>query len=195
MAPLLCVLFFFSGAAGLCFETLWFHQAGLAFGSSVAASSIVLASFMAGMAIGNGVAARVAPRLGRPLRAYAALELAIGACGLALVWWLPSLAPALADALRPLVDSPAALSAARLSAGFALLCVPAAAMGATLPVLVGALRARDPSFGGALGRLYGWNTLGAVAGALAGELVLVEWLGVRGTGAFAAGCNALVAVV
>ena len=195
MAPLLCVLFFLSGAAGLCFETLWFHQAGLAFGSSVAASSIVLASFMAGMAIGNGVAARLAARVHRPLRVYAALELAIGACGLALVRWLPSLAPALADALRPLVDSPAALSAARLGAGFALLLVPAAAMGATLPVLIGALRARDPSFGGALGRLYGWNTLGAVVGALAGELLLVEWLGVHGTGAFAAGCNALVALV
>ncbi|HXK23732.1 MAG TPA: fused MFS/spermidine synthase [Myxococcota bacterium] len=195
MAPLLCVLFFLSGAAGLCFETLWFHQAGLAFGSSVAASSIVLASFMAGMAIGNGVAARLAARVHRPLRVYAALELAIGACGLALVRWLPSLAPALADALRPLVDSPAALSAARLGAGFALLLVPAAAMGATLPVLIGALRARAPSFGGALGRLYGWNTLGAVVGALAGELLLVEWLGVRGTGAFAAGCNALVALV
>jgi spermidine synthase len=194
MAGLLCALFFLSGAAGLCFETLWFHQAGLAFGNSVAASSIVLASFMAGMALGNAGAARFGARLARPLRVYAALELAIGVSGAALVWVLPGLAPGLAVALRPLVESPALLSAARLVAGFALLLAPAAAMGATLPVLVAALRAKDPSFGGALGRLYGWNTLGAVCGALAGELALVEWLGVRGTGLFAAGCNAAAAL-
>lgn len=194
MVVVLCALFFLSGAAGLCFETLWFHQAGLAFGNSVAASSIVLASFMAGLALGNGLAARRASKLRSPLRTYAALELAIGASGLALVWWLPELAPALADLLRPFVDAPAALSALRLVAGFVLLVAPSAAMGATLPVLIVALRARDPSFGGALGRLYGWNTLGAVVGALAGEVFLVEWLGVRGTGAFAASVNLAVAL-
>jgi spermidine synthase len=189
----LCALFFLSGAAGLLFETLWFHQAGLAFGNSVAASSIVLASFMAGLALGNGVAARSGERLRRPLRAYAWLELAVGASGLLLVVALPAAAPALARLLQPLVEAPAAESAVRFAAGFALLLWPAAAMGATLPVLVAALRARDPSFGGALGALYGWNTLGAVAGALTGELALVEWLGVRGSGAFAAACNATAA--
>ncbi len=190
----LCALFFLSGAAGLLFETLWFHQAALAFGSSVAASSIVLASFMGGLALGNAVAARHAERLRRPLVAYAVLEMSIGAIGLLLVIALPAAAPGIATLLRPLVAAPAALQAARLVTGFALLLWPAAAMGATLPVLVVALRARDPVFGRALGRLYGWNTLGAVAGALAGELVLVEWLGVRGSGAFAAGCNVAAAV-
>lgn len=189
----LCGLFFLSGAAGLLFETLWFHQAALAFGSSVAASSIVLASFMGGLALGNLVAARHAERLRRPLLAYAALETSIGLIGLLLVIALPAAAPGIAALLRPLVDAPAALQAARLFTGFGMLLWPAAAMGATLPVLVVALRARDPSFGGALGRLYGWNTLGAVAGALAGELALVEWLGVRGSGAFAAGCNVAAA--
>jgi len=189
----LCALFFLSGAAGLLFETLWFHQAALAFGSSVAASSIVLASFMGGLALGNWVAARHAERLRRPLIGYAVLEVAIGAIGLLLVIALPAAAPGIATLLRPLVEAPAALQAARLVTGFGMLLWPAAAMGATLPVLVVALRARDPSFGGALGRLYGWNTLGAVAGALAGELVLVEWLGVRGSGAFAAGCNVAAA--
>ena len=37
--------------------------------------------------------------------------------------------------------------------------VPATAMGATLPVLVGILSSRDPNFGAVLGRVYGWNTL------------------------------------
>ena len=42
MALILCGIFFLSGASALVFETLWFHQAGLAFGNSVWASSLVL---------------------------------------------------------------------------------------------------------------------------------------------------------
>ena len=66
-------------------------------------------------------------------------------------------------------------------------------MGVTLPLLVGARRdtarltgvAGSESFGGALGALYGWNTMGAVAGALASDAILVQALGVRGTGGVA----------
>ena len=46
-------------------------------------------------------------------------------------------------------------------------------MGATLPVLVGSASVRG-GFGQASGRLYGWNTLGAVCGALSAEFVLVD---------------------
>ena len=68
-------------------------------------------------------------------------------------------------------------------------------MGATLPILVKALLARDENFGSVLGRLYGWNTLGAVLGAVAGEAVLLAWLGVRGSALFAGSVNLLVAAV
>jgi predicted membrane-bound spermidine synthase len=61
-------LFFASGAAALIFETLWFRRAGLAFGNSVWASALVLSSFMAGMALGNAIAARLAPRMRWPFR-------------------------------------------------------------------------------------------------------------------------------
>ena len=43
-----CAMFFLSGAAALIFATLWFRQAGLSFGNSMWASSLVLAGFMAG---------------------------------------------------------------------------------------------------------------------------------------------------
>src|SRR5687767_7906508 len=50
------VIFFLSGAAALLFETLWFRLAGLVFGNSVWAASLVLASFMGGLALGNTAA-------------------------------------------------------------------------------------------------------------------------------------------
>jgi predicted membrane-bound spermidine synthase len=195
MLSALILVFFLSGAAALLFENLWFHQAGLTFGNSVWASSLVLAAFMGGLAVGNGVIARFGHRIERPVRLYAGLELVIGVTGLALVHLLPQLTPLFASLLRPFVDAPWILNALRLTLGFGLLLAPATAMGATLPLLVGAFYRRDPNFGRALGRLYGWNTLGAVAGALLGPLFAVEQWGIRGAGLFAAGLNVAAAVI
>lgn len=193
MTVVLCALFCLSGISALLFETLWFREAGLAFGNSVWASSVVLSSFMAGLALGNGLAARFAGRLEDPLRAYAALELTIAIIGVVLVYHLEALTPLLVRVLEPVLDVPWLQNLIRLGFGFVMLLLPATAMGATLPVIVLALRARDPSFGGALGRLYGWNTLGAVAGAMLGELWLLERFGVHGAAFAAAGCNVIAA--
>ena len=187
-----CAVFFFSGAAALLFETLWFRQTGLVLGNTVWASALVTAAFMAGLALGNAFAIRMGWRLARPLRVFAALELAVGSTGAGLVLAMPRLGEALAPALSRLQGSPA-LDALRLASTFALLVVPASAMGATLPVLARSLGARDPNFGRLLGRLYGWNTLGAVAGALAGETFLIRSLGVEGTAGAAAALDLLAA--
>ncbi len=195
MTALLCTIFFLSGAAALIFETLWFRQTGLTFGNGVWATSLVLAGFMAGLALGNAVIARIGHRVREPVRLYAQLELAIAVTGVALVFLLPALTPALTPILRPLLDQPWLANPLRLFFAFLLMLIPASAMGATLPLLVRALQARSGSFGSALGRLYGWNTLGAVAGALAGEAFLLEWVGVHGAALFAAGLNILVAVL
>ena len=177
---ILCAVFFCSGAAALVFESLWFRQAGLAFGNSVWASSLVLSSFMAGLAIGNAVVVRADARIRRPVRLYATLEATIALSGAPLVWLLPELGRWLDPLLGAASERPALLNALRLGVSFLALLVPATAMGATLPILVKALGERDPNFGSVLGRLYGFNTLGAVLGALASELFLVAWLGVRG---------------
>jgi spermidine synthase len=184
---------FASGAAALLFETLWFRQAGLVLGNSVWASSLTLAAFMTGLAIGNAVIARYGDRVRNPIRLYAGLEIVIAVAGASLVWVLPFLAGWLAPAWRPLIDQPLILNALRLLTSFALLLVPAIAMGATLPLLVKVLLSRDPNFGSVLGRLYGWNTLGAVVGAVAGELFLLGWLGVARTALVAAGSNTMAA--
>jgi predicted membrane-bound spermidine synthase len=191
----LYALFFLSGATALVFEILWFRLAGLAFGNSLWASSLVLASFMGGLAIGNGVAGRWGERLRDPLRAYGLLELLIGVLGLGLVLLFPMLNALLAPMFRYLTDWPWALNSVRLGLAFSLMLLPAAAMGATLPVLVRELCARRRGFGDSLGLLYGLNTLGAMAGALAGELILIERLGVRGTAALAAILDLGVALV
>ncbi len=193
MAALLSAVLFVSGAAAVAFQTLWFRQAGLVIGNSVWASSIVLASFMAGLGLGNALSATIGDRLRRPLTAFALSECTIGALGFAIVVGSFSLPGVIAPWLRPLAEMPVALDVARLAIAFGLLLVPATAMGFTLPLLVRVLFERRPNFGVALGRLYGWNTIGAVCGAVAGDAFLIRKFGVVGAAAVAASCNVLAA--
>lgn len=195
MPLLLCTVFFLSGASALIFETLWFHQASLAFGSSVWASSLVLSGFMGGLALGSATAVWKGDRLGPPVRAYAILEAVIAITGVALVFLLPALGTLTTPLLRPVMDTPWILNPARLLIAFVVLLVPSTAMGLTLPLLTEALVAADPGFGRALGRLYGWNTLGAVTGAIVAETTLIGALGIHGTGIAAGSLNLVAALV
>ena len=192
MTPTLCVIFLVSGAAALLFETLWFWQAGLALGNTVWASALVTASFMAGLAIGNGIAVRWSGQVASPLRVYAALELAVALSGVGLVLVFPFVGHLLAPLMGSLGAQP--LDALRVVVSFGMLLLPSCAMGTTLPLLAGALSRHDANFGRILGRLNGWNTFGAVLGTLAGDLLLVEAIGIRRTAFVAAFLNLVAAV-
>src|SRR3990172_7973206 len=76
--PLLLACFFGSGFAALVYETAWTRQFAFVFGTSELAVATVLAGYMAGLAAG----ARLAPRIRRPVLAYALLELGIAATAL-----------------------------------------------------------------------------------------------------------------
>jgi spermidine synthase len=195
MTLLICAIFFISGSSALIFETLWFHQAGLALGNSIWASSLVLSGFMGGLALGNALAARHGDRLGNPVRAYAMAELAIALSGVGLVILFPVLGAELSPWFRPLLEHPWIMNPIRLFIAFILLLIPSTAMGLTLPLLTKVLTAYDPNFGRVLGRLYGWNTLGAVIGVVVGETYLIGVFGVHGTALMAGTLNLAAATV
>ena len=192
MVAALTLVFVLSGASALLFESVWFRLAGLALGNSVWATSLVLAGFMAGLGLGNLLALLRGGGLRRPVRAYAALEVVVGASGLAVVFLLPTLTRGLIPLFQHVVDDPWRLNPLRLLVALALLLVPTTAMGATLPLLVRALALRS-GFGPALGFLYGANTLGATVGSLAAETMVVPLLGVTGTAVAAAALNLVAA--
>ncbi len=191
----LALIFFLSGASALIFESLWFRLAGLSLGNSVWSASLVLAAFMGGLALGNGLVARLHRRVLYPVRLYAALEFAIGIGGIAVVLLLPRLPNVLGPALGSLTDMPGLLNAVRLTIAFAILLTPATAMGATLPVLAQALSRQDPNFGANIGWLYGWNTLGAMLAAVSTELFLVPAFGILNSGLFALVFNLMAALI
>src|SRR3954453_18391254 len=93
----LCGVLFLSGISALIFETLWLRLSGLAFGNSIWAAALILSSFMAGLALGTAIAASSKMRM-RPLKLYAALEIAVALFGCTIVFALPIIG----ELLRPL---------------------------------------------------------------------------------------------
>src|SRR5437879_10309374 len=81
---LVAICFLFSGATGLIYEVLWARMLGLVFGATTLAVSAVLAAFMGGLALGSALAARLAPRIVKPLLTYAAIEVVVGLYAIAV---------------------------------------------------------------------------------------------------------------
>lgn len=158
--PFLFAVFFGSGASALLYQALWQRLLSLHAGMDLFSVTVVVAAFMAGLGLGNlaggALADRLTPR--GAIASYGLAELIIGAFGALsptlLYRWYPTLSPHL--------DS----TAAAFAFHFGLLCLPTFLMGSTLPLLSRAL-VRDSSIAPDLGRLYGVNTIGAAAGAIA----------------------------
>jgi spermidine synthase len=183
---------FLSGIGALIFETLWLRLSGLAFGNSVWAAALILSSFMAGLALGNAIAASSRVRRWRPLHLYAVLEVLVALFGSTIVFGLPLMGELMRPVWQVLWNYQPTLIGLRFVLSFLVLLIPTTAMGLTLPVLVEDPILRRVNFGRAIGFLYGSNTLGAVAGAVLGEGYLIGAFGVHGTGV-AAGLTVCIA--
>jgi spermidine synthase len=182
------ILLLLSGATALVFQTLWVKQLTLVVGVEVHAVAVAVAAFFCGLAGGAAVVGRLIDRDGRPLLWYAGLEAAVAIAGLATTLVLPH-SPPLFVALEQHVGVLGWLLPTLLVA------IPAFFMGGTLPAAMKWVRPVEQGLGSAAGRLYAWNTSGAIGGALLGPFLLLPWLGVRGTGFAAALLCALTALI
>src|SRR5215831_21226511 len=75
---IILALFFWSGATALVYEVIWSKFLSQMLGSTIYAQTVVLASFMGGLALGNRLFGAWADRLNQPVRAYGYLEILIG---------------------------------------------------------------------------------------------------------------------
>jgi spermidine synthase/Flp pilus assembly protein TadD len=189
------LLYCLSGFVSLCYQVAWFRIFVDRFGSTNLTFALVICNFIGGLGAGSLASRRIVAGLERvtglkhPLRTYGAVEMLIVVT--ALLTLVIELVPADVFGAFPYrleggVHRPtAAYAAAQVGIGAMCMFLPCLLMGATFPLLCSAFRAeaRFPS------ALYGWNTLGACAGVLACEFLLLPRLGHDRTYLTAAGIN------
>lgn len=188
-------LFYVSGIAGLIYQVLWLRRLSLVFGVTVYAASTVLAAFMAGLAIGSALSSRILRRGLSPLAAFGIAEILVGVTGLLSPFLLDAASSLYAALHRTAPDSLTVLTAARLIASFAILALPTAMMGTTLPLLSAAVSAPGSANGTNISSLYAINTLGAMSGTLLSGLILIPAIGIQRSFLLAATLNVVVGVI
>jgi spermidine synthase len=192
---LLVVLFFLSGACALAYQVMWLRMLALVFGVTVYAASTVLASFMAGLALGSYSAGRLAARLTAPLAAFGIIEIGVGVTAFATPLVLDLVKNLWVAAYPSLPSSLAFVTVARFAAAFAVLIVPTTLMGATLPIVMQSALVRDRAVSSRIGLLYAINTTGAIAGALAAGFYFVSDVGMAASFRIAAATNVAIGLL
>jgi spermidine synthase len=176
-----------SGAAALAAEVVWARMLREVFGSTVESVSTVLGVFFGGLALGAYLASRWAESVRRPVRAYALLEVSIGAC---VLLTLPAIAyfAGQVPVWEAGTGSPWVWRLLRVILASVLLLPATTAMGATFPLMVRLLGGRTRT-GRLIGLLYAANTFGGVGGALTAGFVTIGAFGCRASIAGAAALN------
>ncbi len=187
--------FFLSGASSLIFQSIWSRSAHHVFGATSVAISTVVTAFMAGLGLGAFVAGRYADKIKNPLRAYALVELGVGAYALVLPYIIDPegwLAVVNASLRASLGAESTAFMFARFFCVFPFLLIPTTLMGSSLPLLARHFvrSDQDPSAVASwVGALYSVNTVGAVAGTALSVFGLMPSIGLWATGITAACMN------
>ena len=173
-----------TGAVSMGLEVLASRCLCLIFGASLQAFAIVLMAFILGIGIGSAVIA--SPRRKDWPKEATSIALVLGAAvwiGL-LVFKIESLVELYRYARIGLGFNAVGYGYYQvMAAGFAILVLgmPAAALGAVLPLWIRAVSETSDLLGDRVGRLLTWNTLGAVGGVLLTGFVLMPAIGLRGS--------------
>ena len=175
----------FTGFSGLVYEVSWQRSLASLLGSHSEATAAVLGIFLGGLSLGyalfGSLTRRVverAQRARRPprlLALYGAVEVAIG------LWafgFLPLFAGVQAISFRIPESSPGFGFAIDVALTILLIGPPTVLMGGTIPILTQALARNLDDATRFHALVYGFNTAGAFAGALAAGFVLVPLLGI-----------------
>lgn len=200
--PIAILLTLLTGFAGLVYEVVWQKYLASLLGSHGEATAAVLAIFLGGLSCGYALfgwvtrrvleRARQRGRRPRLLSFYARVEAGIGVYALAfpilfgVVQKISLLGPLDHDALGFAFD---------IGLSALLIGPPAVLMGGTIPILTLALAGDIERATRVHAWIYGANTLGAFAGALAGGFWLVPLLGLDGVVWAMAGLNLSAALV
>src|SRR5688500_15341500 len=188
------LLLFLSGFCALIYQTTWLREFRLIFGGSTAATAAVLAIFMGGLGLGGALLGRRADRSLNPLALYGRLEAGIAATAAISPFLLLLARNVYIWSGGSMAFGPLLASGVRVLLAALVIGLPTVLMGGTLPAAARAIESSEDRGRRRLAVLYGFNTLGAVTGAVAATFGMLEHLGNRKTLWTAAVLNVLVAL-
>jgi len=192
---LLYILFFLSGASALIYQVVWVRSLSLIFGGSHLAVTVVLSTFMAGLALGGYIIGRYSDRFREPLRLYGLLEIGIALFAFIFIL-LMKLYPFIYNFFAAgKEESHLYLTTIRIIFSALALIIPTTLMGGTLPVLTRFVSRQPEDVRRYLSFLYSFNTSGAIIGAFVTGFFLLPKISVSNTIYIALFTNLIIGLI
>jgi spermidine synthase len=171
-----------SGAVSFFHEVLWTRMLSHVLGSSIHAFGVMVASFLAGIALGGGLGAWLARTRNWAVPAFAISQLACAVTA--------GIAYLVLDKFMP----PPHRLAVTASFGVFILLPLTFFIGTTFPLAVRILADSADEAPRASARVYAWNTVGAIIGSLGAGFIVIPWLKFEGSIHFAVAASCLLAI-
>ena len=170
-----------SGAASFAYEIIWIRMLSMAVGSTMHAFELMLASFIAGIAFGGLWVRKRADTTNDPLRLVGWMQIFMGVAALASLAVYANAFTWVGWLMQSLTKTDGGYTLFNLgtaSIAIAIMLPAAFFAGTTLPLFtVTLLRAGHGER--SIGRVYAWNTVGAIVGVFAAIHVLIPSLGLK----------------
>jgi len=175
-------LFFLSGACSLIYEVVWSRMLVVVMGNTAFATTTILASFMAGLALGSYWWGRfIEAHPEKPFAVFGILEIGVGVLALLFPLLLKTISPCERWASDLAGTGYSLHLLLRFVLCLAVLAAPTFLMGGTFAVLGKHVIQDGAACGRSSALLYAVNTFGAVAGAFLAGFFLVHHLGTGGS--------------
>jgi len=170
-----------SGAASFAYEIIWIRMLSMAVGSTLHAFELMLASFVAGIAFGGLWVRKHADHHPQPLRLVGWMQVGMGVAALASLLVYANAFSWVGWLMQSLARNDHGYSLYNLgtaSIAIAIMLPAAFFAGTTLPLFTVSLL-RQGYGERSIGRVYAWNTVGAIVGVFASIHVLIPLLGLK----------------
>lgn len=171
---------FVSGLVSLAVELSAFRLFAPVFGTANLISAVVIGLILLYLAAGYAIGGRWADRDPRALTLYRLIAVAALLVGV-IPFIAQPLLRAARDGLQDLVNLDVSLAVLAFGATLVLFAVPVTLLGCVAPFALRLSFGRVDQSGRVAGRLYAVSTLGSFIGSFLPELVLLNWVGTRGT--------------
>jgi len=169
---------FFSGAAAMIYQVSWTRALAAVLGSTTYAFTIMLCTFLAGIALGSAGFARILSRRSARISDWAWLQIVLALSAVAALPaydWIGLLSVRLFGLS---IGHPVLFGFLRFAVCAGLMLIPTFCFGALFPVSASLYVRKMSALGRDVGSLYLGNTVGNLVGSVAAGFLLIPWIGI-----------------
>lgn len=170
-------IFAVSGFCSMAYEVFWTRLIGLLIGPTAYSFTLVVSTFIIGLAIGSIVFGRLGDRIEKVFPLFALTQLCASGLALAVSQFLGNSQFFFSKLIHTFQSSFSALVAAQSAVLFAFLLGPTIFLGAAFPLVNRICAPSIPALGKSIGTAYAVNTIGAILGSFTAGFVLIPLMG------------------